>query len=107
MPKGEKLRGQSKWISQPLVILSKLLLLQNLVSYGGEFGLWEKGEFLVLDKFFSWNSSLFAQTSMFDLEIGKRICFAKINQVVAKLIQICQILSEENLVFNLHSFVAF
>jgi hypothetical protein len=26
-----------------------------------------------------------------DLEIGKRICFVKINQVVAKVIQICQI----------------
>jgi hypothetical protein len=33
----------------------------------------EKGEFLALDKFYSWNISLFAQTSVFDLEIGKRI----------------------------------
>ena len=37
---------------------------------------------------------------MFDLEIGKRICFAKINQVVAKVIQICQISSEKILVFK-------
>jgi hypothetical protein len=64
--------------------LSKILLLQNLVSYGGEFWLWEKGEFLALDQFYSWNISLFAQTSVFDLEIGKIILFAKTNQVVAK-----------------------
>jgi hypothetical protein len=32
-----------------------------------------KGEFLALDQFYSWNISLFAQTSVFDLEIGKRI----------------------------------
>jgi hypothetical protein len=29
---------------------------------------------------------------VFDIEIGKRTCFVKINQVVAKVIQICQIL---------------
>jgi hypothetical protein len=62
----------------------KLLKLQNLVSYGGEFWLWEKVEFLALDQFYSWNNSLCAQTSVFDLEIGKRIWFAKTNQVVAK-----------------------
>jgi hypothetical protein len=32
-----------------------------------------KGEFLALDQFFSWNISCFAQTSVFDLEIVKRI----------------------------------
>jgi hypothetical protein len=57
--------------------LSKILLLQNLVSCGGEFWLWEKGEFLALDQFYSWNNSICAQTSVFDLEIGKRIRFAK------------------------------
>jgi hypothetical protein len=51
---------------------------------GENFLLWEKGEFLALDKFFSWNISRFVQTSVLDLEIGKRIWFAKINQVVAK-----------------------
>jgi hypothetical protein len=66
MPKGEKLRP--KQMDQlPLVNfennrvrtfdLSKILLLQNLVSCGGEFLLWEKGEFLVLDQFFHWNIS--------------------------------------------------
>ena len=65
--------------------LSKILLLQNLVSCGGECWLWEKkGEFLALDQFYSWNNSLCAQTSVFDLKIGKWIWFAKTNQVVAK-----------------------
>jgi hypothetical protein len=32
--------------------LSKILLLQNLVSCGENFLLWKKGEFLVLDQFF-------------------------------------------------------
>jgi hypothetical protein len=58
--------------------------LQNLVSYGGEFWLWEKGGVLALDQFHSWNISLFTQTSVFELEIGKKIWFAKTNQVVAK-----------------------
>jgi hypothetical protein len=97
--KGGEIKGQSKWISQPLVnyensrvricISSKILLLQNLVSYGGEFWLREKGEFVTLDQFYSCNISLFAQTSVFDLETRKMIWFAKTNQVVAEVIQIC------------------
>jgi hypothetical protein len=82
MPKGEKLRP--KQMDQlPLVNfennrvrtfdLSKILLLQNLVYCGREFCLWEKGEFLALNQFFSWNIYRSAQTSVFDLEIGKRI----------------------------------
>jgi hypothetical protein len=93
MPQGEKLRP--KQMDQlPLVNfknnrvrifdLSKILLLQNLVSCGGEFWLWEKGGVLALDHFYFWNNSLCAQTSVFDLEIGKWIWFAKTNQVVAK-----------------------
>jgi hypothetical protein len=59
--------------------------LQNLVSYGENIWLWEKGgSFFNLDHFHSWNISLCAQTSEFDLEIGKWIRFAKTNQVVAK-----------------------
>jgi hypothetical protein len=46
-----------------------------------------KGRVLALDQFHSWNISIFAQTSMFDLEIGKRIWFAKTNQVVQRAIQ--------------------
>jgi hypothetical protein len=93
MPKGEKLRPK-QLDNQPLenfennrvriCELSKMLLLQNLVSCGGKFWLWEKGGVLALNLFYSWNISLFAQTSVFDLEIGKRIWFAKTNQVVAK-----------------------
>jgi hypothetical protein len=33
----------------------------------------KKGEFLALDLFYSWNNSLCAQTSVFDLEVGKII----------------------------------
>jgi hypothetical protein len=51
---------------------------------GENFDYGKKGEFLALDHFFSWNISRSAQTSVFDLEIGKRIWFAKTNQVVAK-----------------------
>jgi hypothetical protein len=51
---------------------------------GENFDYGKKGEFLALDQFLSWNISLCAQTSVFDLEIGKRIWFTKTNQVVAK-----------------------
>jgi hypothetical protein len=53
-------------------------LMRENFDYG------EKGEFLALDKFFSWNISRFVQTNVFDLEVGKSIWFAKTNQVVAK-----------------------
>jgi hypothetical protein len=80
MPKREKLRP--KQMDQlPLVNfennrvrifdLSKMLLLQNLVSCGDDFYYGKKGEFLALDQFYSWNNSLCAQTSVFDLKIGK------------------------------------
>jgi hypothetical protein len=69
MPKGDKLRP--KQMDQlPLenfensrvriFDLSKILLLQNLVSCGGEISIMTKGEFLVLDQFFDWNISLCA-----------------------------------------------
>jgi hypothetical protein len=51
---------------------------------GENFDYGKKGEFLALDQFHSWIISLYAQTSEFDLEIGKWIWFAKTNQVVAK-----------------------
>jgi hypothetical protein len=51
-------------------------LVGRIYNYG------KKGEFLDLVHF--WNISLYAQTSEFDLEIGKWIWFAKTNQVVAK-----------------------
>jgi hypothetical protein len=49
-------------------LIAKLGLL-----WGKNFYYGKKGEFLTLDQFHSWNTSLFAQTSVFDLEIGKRI----------------------------------
>jgi hypothetical protein len=72
MPKGEKLRP--KQMDQlPLNFennrvrtfdLSKMLLLQNSVSCGGEFMIMGKrGSFLALDQFHSWIISLYAQTS--------------------------------------------
>jgi hypothetical protein len=93
MPKGRKLRP--KQMDQlPLVNfennrvrtfdLSKILLLQNLVSCGGEFMIMGKG-----GVFGSWSISLLDYISLcpkneFDLEIVKWIWFAKTNQVVAK-----------------------
>jgi hypothetical protein len=44
---------------------------------GENFDYGKKGEFLALDKFFSWNSSPLAQTSVFDLEIGKKNLFCE------------------------------
>jgi hypothetical protein len=40
-------------------------LVGRIYDYG------KKGEFLDLDQFHSWNISPYAQTSEFDLEIGK------------------------------------
>jgi hypothetical protein len=51
---------------------------------GENFLLWEKGGVFGTWSIFSWNISWFAQTSVFDLEIGKRNWFTKTNQVVAK-----------------------
>jgi hypothetical protein len=109
IPKGEKLRP--KQMDQlPLVNfennrvrtfdLSKILLVQN-------FGLlWERilimgktGSFWHLINF-SWNNSLCAQTSVFDLEIGKEFDLQKQTKWWQRVIQICQIISENNLVFN-------
>jgi hypothetical protein len=80
------------WISKVMELdslcLIKTLLLQKNVLLRWENWLWEKGSFW---HFYSWKISWFAKTSVFDIEIGKQICFVKINQVVAKVIQIWQI----------------
>jgi hypothetical protein len=44
---------------------------------GENFDYGKKGEFLALDQFYSWNISLFTQTSVFDLEIGKEFDLQK------------------------------
>jgi hypothetical protein len=86
----------SKIVELESLCLIKTFLLQKLFSYGGEYWIWEKGEFVAFDQIYTWKISWFAKTSVFDIETGKRICFVKINQVVAKVIQICQILYELN-----------
>jgi hypothetical protein len=59
------------------IVELELLICQNtlIVKIGSLVGRiydYEKtGEFLALDQFFNWNISLYAQTSEFDLEIGK------------------------------------
>jgi hypothetical protein len=80
MLKGEKLR--LKQMDQlPLVNfennrvrtfdLSKYSNCKNWSLMGGDFDYGKRGEFLALDQFHSWIISLCAQTSEFDLEIGK------------------------------------
>jgi hypothetical protein len=93
--KGGEIKAKANGSANHLWIL-KILELEFLIcpksSYckiwslvGENFDYGKKGEFfLVLDQSFSWNISRFAQTSVFDLEIGKWIWFAKTNQVVAK-----------------------
>jgi hypothetical protein len=56
-----------------ICILSKSSYIKIWSLMGENFDYGKKGEFLALDQFYSWNISLFAQTSVFDLEIGKRI----------------------------------
>jgi hypothetical protein len=94
MPKGEKIRPKQmdqlplvKFLKKSrveLLICQISLNCQKLVSCGGECWLWEKGEFLALNHFYSWIISPCAKTCVFDLEISKLIWFTKINQVVAK-----------------------
>jgi hypothetical protein len=112
MPKGEKIKAKANGSTNHLwfffkknaklgaLYLIKTLLLQNHSLTGENFDYGKKGEFVAFNQIYSWNMSLFPQTSVFDLEIGKWICIVKINQVVAKVIQICQILSEDKLVFK-------
>jgi hypothetical protein len=70
--------------------------IAKLFSYGGEVSLWEKGGVCGIQLNLLLKDLLIYQNKCFDIEIGKRICFVKINQVVAKVIQICQILCELN-----------
>jgi hypothetical protein len=81
--KGGEIKAKAKWITQPLVnfenrgvriwffcqstLITKFGLLWGRILFMG------KGGGLALDQFYSWNTSRFAQTSVFDLEIGNRI----------------------------------
>jgi hypothetical protein len=89
MPKGEKLR--LKQVDQlplenfensrvrPFVLSNTLSVsfCQKLVSFGENIWLWEKGGVFESLINFSWNTSLYASTSVFDLEIGNWSWFAK------------------------------
>jgi hypothetical protein len=57
---------------------------QKLVSCGENGELWEIGGVFDTVINFFWNNSLYVSTSVFDLEIGNWVWFAKTNQVVAK-----------------------
>jgi hypothetical protein len=96
--KGGEIKAKaSKWISyhlrilkivelEPLFCQNTLIVscCQKWVPCGENVWLWKKGGVFGSLINFSWNASLYASTSVFDLEIGKWILFAKINQVVAK-----------------------
>jgi hypothetical protein len=102
--KGGEIKAKANGSANHLWIL-KIVELEFVLRpklWGRIFDYGKKGEFFTLGQFHFWNISIFAQTSVFDLEIGKRIWFAKINQVVAKVIQICQISSEKIWSSNLH-----
>jgi hypothetical protein len=73
-----------KKIELELLICQNTLIVKIWSLVGRIYDYGKKGEFLDLDHFHSWITSLNAQTSEFNLEIGKRIWFAKTNQVVAK-----------------------
>jgi hypothetical protein len=62
-----------KIVELEFVICPKYSYCKIWSLMGENFDCGKKGEFLALDQFFSWNISRFAQTSVFNLEIGKRI----------------------------------
>jgi hypothetical protein len=81
MPKGEKLRPKQmdqlplerilKIVELELLICQNPLIVKIWSLVGRIYDYGKKGEFLDLDHFHSWIISLYAQTSEFDLEIGK------------------------------------
>jgi hypothetical protein len=73
-----------KTIELELFICPKYSYCKIWSLVGENFDYGKNGESLALDQYYSWNNSLCAQTSVFDLEVGKRIWFAKTNQVMAK-----------------------
>jgi hypothetical protein len=76
----ENSRGRNFAVSKcsKCLVLSKIGLLWENVC------LWEKGGVFETVINFSWNTSPYASTSVFDLEIGNWLWFIKTNQVVAK-----------------------
>jgi hypothetical protein len=60
-----------KIVELELLICQNTLIIKIGSLVGRIYDYEKKGEFLALDQFFNWNISLCAQTSEFDLEIGK------------------------------------
>jgi hypothetical protein len=60
-----------KTIELELLICPKYPYYKIWSLVGENFDYGKRGEFLALDQFHSWIISLYAQTSEFDLEIGK------------------------------------
>jgi hypothetical protein len=113
MPKGEKIRPKQEMDQLPLenfekveleFLFVKILLFvsycQKLIHCGEKAWLWEKGGVFKSLINFSWNISLYVSTSVFDLEIGNWIWFAKINQVVAKNDPYMSNLNQNNFEFS-------
>jgi hypothetical protein len=79
--KGEEIKAKAngsvttcefqKIIELEFLIYPKYSYCKIWTLVGENFDYGKKGEFLALDQFYSWNNSLCAQTSVFDLEIGK------------------------------------
>jgi hypothetical protein len=97
MPKGEKIRPKQEMDQLPLENFEKsrvrvfvcqntlvCLLLSKVGLLWGEGLIMGKGGVFESLINFSWNISLYVSTSVFDLEIGNLVWFAKTNQVVAK-----------------------
>jgi hypothetical protein len=62
-----------KIVELEFVICPKYSYCKIWSLMGENFNYGKRGSFLALDQFHSWDISPFAQTSVFDLEIGKRI----------------------------------
>jgi hypothetical protein len=69
----------------------KLLIAKKCSLVGENFDYGKRGSFWYLNKFTLERYLDLPKQVCLTLEIRKRICFVKINQVVAKVIQICQI----------------
>jgi hypothetical protein len=61
----------SKRVELELLICQNTLIVKIWSLVGRMFDYGKKGEFLALDQFYSRTISLYAQTSEFELEIGK------------------------------------
>jgi hypothetical protein len=62
-----------KTIELELLICPKYSYYKIWSLVGENFDYGKKEEFWALDQFYSWNNSPCAQTSVFDLEVGKTI----------------------------------